>query len=95
MAALLARRETDGLSLRALSEESGIPFGTLSWWSWRLRQGPGARTPAEGGFVEVVATGGGVREAVVVRVGRDVEIEVPPGTDVTWLRDLAVALRAC
>lgn len=95
MAALLARRETDGLSLRALSEETGIPFGTLSWWSWRLRHGTDARTPAEGGFVEVVATGRSVREAVVVRVGSDVEIEVPPGTDVTWLRDLAVALRPC
>lgn len=95
MAALLARRETDGLSLRALSEESGIPFGTLSWWNWRLRQGSDARQPAEGGFVEVVATGRSARETVVVRVGSDVEIEVPLGTDVTWLRDLAVALRSC
>jgi hypothetical protein len=95
MAALLARRERDGLSLRALSEETGIPFGTLSWWSWRLRQGTDARTPAEGGFVEVVAAGRSVREAVVVRVGSDVEIEVPPGTEVTWVRDLAAAMRSC
>lgn len=94
MAALLARRERDGLSLRELSEETGIPFGTLSWWSWRLRHGPDDRT-SEGGFVEVVASGGSVREAVVVRVGSDVEIEVPPGTDVTWLRNLAAALRSC
>jgi len=92
MAALLARRERDGLSLRELSEETGIPFGTLSWWSWRLRHSPDKRT-SEGGFVEVVAASGSAREAVVVRIGSDVEIEVPPGTDVTWLRNLAAALR--
>jgi hypothetical protein len=94
MAALLARRERDGLSLRELSEETGIPFGTLSWWSWRLRHGPDDRM-SKGGFVEMVATGGSVREAVVVRVGNEVEIEVPPGTDVTWLSNLAAALRSC
>jgi hypothetical protein len=94
MAALLARREREGLSLRELSEETGIPFGTLSWWSWRLRHDSGDR-PSEGGFVEVVATAHGARDAVVVRVGNDVELEVPPGTDVTWLRNLAVALRSC
>lgn len=37
MSALLARRERDGRSLRRLSNETGIPIGTLSWWSWRLR----------------------------------------------------------
>jgi hypothetical protein len=40
MAALLARRERDGLSLQRLSRETGIPVGTLSWWNWRLRQTP-------------------------------------------------------
>jgi transcriptional regulator with XRE-family HTH domain len=36
---LLAVRERERLSLRALSERSGIPVGTLSWWTHRLRQG--------------------------------------------------------
>ena len=94
MAALLARRERDGLSLRELSEETGIPFGTLSWWSWRLRQGTGDGA-SEDGFVEVVATARSVRETVFVRVGNDVEIEVPAGTDTTWLGNLAAALRTC
>lgn len=93
MAALLARRERDGLSLRELSEETGIPFGTLSWWSWRLRHSDDRG--GECGFVEVVAAAHSVREAVVVRVGNDVEIEVPPGTDVAWLGNLATALRSC
>ena len=56
MAALLARREAEGLSLRAIAEDAGIPFGTLSWWSWRLRQDPTPAVDAEGGFVELVAT---------------------------------------
>ncbi|HNB07426.1 MAG TPA: helix-turn-helix transcriptional regulator [Thauera aminoaromatica] len=30
-------REERGLSLRALSERSGIPVGTLSWWTHHLR----------------------------------------------------------
>lgn len=30
-------REERGLSLRALSERSGIPVGTLSWWTHQLR----------------------------------------------------------
>lgn len=47
MERLLARREREGLSLRALARETGIPFGTLSWWSHRLRA---ESTP---GFCEV------------------------------------------
>lgn len=66
MAALLARRERDGLSLRALSEETGVPFGTLSWWSWRLRQDPVHR-PRNEQFVEVAVTPVAHGE-VVVRV---------------------------
>ena len=94
MAALLARRDRDGLSLRELSEESGIPFGTLSWWSWRLRQAPANATREAGGFVEVVAAARGGHE-VILRLGDGVEIEVAPGTDVVWLRDLLTALRSC
>ena len=93
MAALLARRESDGLSLRALSEESGIPFGTLSWWSWRLRQL--TAQDESGGFVEVVTSAARSEGEVVVRLGNDVAVEVTVGTDVTWLRELVAALRSC
>ena len=37
MEEVLAFREQEGLSLRQLSEEFGIPVGTLSWWAHRLR----------------------------------------------------------
>jgi hypothetical protein len=94
MAALLARRDTDGLSLRALSEESGIPFGTLSWWSWRLRHGSECVSADKGGFVEVVTASRQSSDAVV-RLDNGVAVEVSAGTDVTWLRELIAALRSC
>ena len=49
---LFALRDREGLSLRELAEHSGIPFGTLSWWSHQLRQ----ETRSEPAFatVEVV-----------------------------------------
>lgn len=41
-----------------LSRESGIPFGTLSYWSWRLRQrcSPPAEVVSSQGFAEVVVS---------------------------------------
>ncbi|MGE3173058.1 MAG: hypothetical protein AB7O97_10575 [Planctomycetota bacterium] len=92
MSALLARRERDGLSLRELSDRSGIPLGTLSWWSWRLRQDA---VDTAGGFVEVVAAEPRADRGALIRLGSDLEIEVPAETDVTWLRDLVSALRSC
>lgn len=35
---LLSRRDREGLTYRELSEESGIPIGTLSYWRARLRR---------------------------------------------------------
>lgn len=94
MAVLLARRERDGLSLRQLAEQSGIPFGTLSWWSWRLRQ-PDASNSNGGGFVEVVASDQRADSEVVVRLDNGLAVEARAGIDTTWLRDLVMALRSC
>ena len=35
---LLSRRARQGLTFRELSEESGIPIPTLSYWSSKLRR---------------------------------------------------------
>jgi hypothetical protein len=94
MSALLARRERDGLSLRRLSNETGIPIGTLSWWSWRLRRGDDAGQGA-GRFVELVPEGSSSSASVILRVGNGVEIEAQSGIDATWLSDLVSALRSC
>lgn len=48
MQRLLSLRESEGLSLRTLADRSGIPVGTLSWWSHHLRQ-----TEPENVFAEV------------------------------------------
>jgi hypothetical protein len=95
MAALLAQRERDGLSLRRLSEETGIPFGTLSWWSWRLRQLTGTEQGCDRGFVEVVAEDQRVDGGVVVRLESGLEVTVRAGTDASWLREIVAALRSC
>ena len=34
----LDRRERLGLTLRELSEETGVPVETLGHWAWKLRQ---------------------------------------------------------
>jgi hypothetical protein len=99
MAALLARREADGLSLRALSEESGIPFGTLSWWSWRLRQTdaptPRRRRRRPTPFVELIAADPQRSGEIVVRLDNGVVLELHSRVDVAWLRELVGALRSC
>jgi len=84
MAALLARREAEGLSLRAIAEDAGIPFGTLSWWSWRLRQDPTPAVDAEGGFVELVATG-----------NRRVKPTWKPSATTPWLWDATTRANGC
>ena len=54
MERLLSQRESKGLSLRTLSDRSGIPVGTLSWWSHRLRsEEPTESMPT---FVELVSS---------------------------------------
>lgn len=96
MAALLARRERDGLSLRRLAEESQIPIGTLAWWSWRLRQterrshdsGPAA-------FVEVVAAATSSATKIAVVLDNDTRVEVEAGFDPELLRSVVRALRPC
>ena len=96
MAALFARRERDGLSLRALAKETGIPVGTLSWWSWRLRQEQEDEPPESAGFVELcVARPSSATGDVLVRIGDDIEVVVPLGTDTVWLRDLVASVRSC
>ena len=41
-------RDREGLTIRETADRAGIPAGTLSWWTHRLRQ------ERRAGFVEVV-----------------------------------------
>jgi len=57
MMQLLGRRERQGLTFKALAQESGVPAGTLAFWAWKLRQEPRPREPVadqRSRFVELV-----------------------------------------
>lgn len=69
---LLSLRRSKGLSLRALSDRSGIPFGTLSWWSHRLRSEAEA---GDSGFVELVETGSVTQQASSARARERAEAD--------------------
>jgi hypothetical protein len=97
MAAILRRRASRGLSLRALAEETGIPLGTLAWWSWRLRQ-DAARDEANE-FVEIhvadVEAECSSRSPIRVELGDDICVAVDSGVDLDLLRQVVAALRSC
>ncbi len=61
---LFAERAREGCSLRELSSRSGIPVGTLSWWSHRLREDS---TPA---FAEVEV----IPDGIVIDDASDTEV---------------------
>lgn len=48
IAALLAYRESEGLTYAELANEPGLAKSTLAWWSWRLRR------DAKQGFAQVL-----------------------------------------
>ena len=53
---LLALRRTQGLTFKAISERSGIPVGTLSYWSNRPRRKAKPQPdPEPTAFVELVS----------------------------------------
>src|SRR5690606_25411670 len=94
---LLAERRSTGESYASIAQRTGIPVGTLGWWSHRERQHP------EGsGFVEVrvrddvsPAPAESPTFKVVVAVGdRSREVLVPTGFDEGELRRLILALEA-
>jgi transcriptional regulator with XRE-family HTH domain len=59
MRELLELRDGAGLTVRELSEASGVPAGTLAWWSGELRRRDAMRIRAAApDFVEVVLEAG-------------------------------------
>jgi len=102
MVRLLVRRERQGLTLKALSMESGVPAGTLGFWAWKLRQETLRSDPTSDatctGFVELVpgpdalATASG-RLEIVLLGGR--RVVVADDVDEDRLVRLVRALERC
>jgi len=79
---LFALRDREGLSLQGLSDHSGIPVGTLSWWSHRLR------TEAKPAFTEVRVTPASSEVQAPVRSGT-LRLRLPCGAVAEFEGDLA------
>ncbi len=85
---LLEERERDGLTMRALSERSGVPLSTLNCWASKLRRERSGRrslVPVE--LVEDVGDG-----RVTIEVGGGVRVCVERGFDASHLQRVVEAL---
>ena len=99
MERLLRKRERQGLTFRELSEESGIPIPTLSWWSRKLKSERGedaAPRACEFVPIEIVedepAEGG---EAIEIVIGDQVRLLVPPTASQAHVRCVLRAVSSC
>ena len=88
----LARREVQGLTFVELGRQTGIPSGTLAYWSHKLRRQ--ARELEGGGFVQLIGTGrsSSSDEVVDARPPASVRIEHPSGTVIEFFGDAAQAV---
>jgi hypothetical protein len=90
MSELFARARARRWTVAETSRRSGIPTGTLNWWSWRLRRGGVARGRRRR-YVEMVVREGPVRAfEVVLRSG--VVVRVPASFDGEALARLMLVL---
>lgn len=88
---LFEERDEEKLTLRELSDRSGVPMGTLGYWSTKLRrekeEAAPALVPVE--FVEPNSEG-----TVTVLVGAGIRLLVEPDFDATHLGRLLDVLSA-
>ena len=80
---LFALRDRQGLTLRELADRSGIPVGTLSWWSYRLRAEESA------GFTEVRLSPGGAVTDEAGEARSVVRLHMPAGLIAEFEGDVA------
>lgn len=97
---LLRKRARQGLTYRELSEESGIPIPTLSWWSRKLEREVGSATAAADACelvpVEVVEDDLEEQDAVIeIALGDKVRLLVPSDASERHLRRVLRAVASC
>jgi len=90
----LARRAERGLTFRELSQETGVPIGTLGFWSWKFRAESRDVEP-QSAFVELLpkAQDADRRFEVVLANGR--RVMASEDIDEQHLARVVRALEAC
>lgn len=91
MSALLARRDSEGVTFKQLAADSGVPLGTLLSWSRKLRTETTAPATREQPFIELATEPASELE---LRLPSGATISIRPGFDPALLRELVAAL-AC
>ncbi len=96
---LLRKRERQGLTYRELSEDSGVPIPTLSWWSRKLERegGDSAQVrPCELVPVEIVEDElEDCGAAIEIVIADRLKLLVPPMASEAHLRRVLRAVSSC
>ena len=99
MERLLRRRERQGLTYRELSDDSGIPIPTLSWWSRKLkREEEGAAEVRACQLVPVEIVEDELQEcdaAIEIVVADRLKLLVPPTVSEAHLQRVLRAVASC
>ena len=90
---LLERRARRGMTFRELSEESGIPIPTLSYWAAKLRRD--AEDELQSKFVPVEIVDDDRSGAIVIEIGSAVRVTVERGFDEAHLSRVLSVLSRC
>jgi hypothetical protein len=91
---LLERRARHGLTFREISEESGIPIPTLSYWASKQRREGGAGEPVAQ-FVPVAIEGDDQAGTIAIELGAAVRVTVERGFDEEHLSRVLSVLARC
>lgn len=91
----IARWRASGLTQRQYSQRAGLNVHTLAHWSWRLGRRAGAAANQSLVPIRVIAPALPVVAAVIELRAGSWCLQVPAGTDATWLASLLRELAAC
>lgn len=91
---LLERRALNCLTYREISEESGIPIPTLSYWAAKERRSV-KRTEPPAQFVPVELENPTPSRAITIEIGDSVRVAVESGFDEAHLARILAVLAQC
>jgi transcriptional regulator with XRE-family HTH domain len=91
---LLERRALSGLTYRAISEESGIPIPTLSYWAAKERRSV-MQTEAPTQFVPVELEDETPSRVITIEIGNSARVVVESGFDEEHLARILAVLAQC